>query len=59
MATAATGGNLEVPTRLENTMSATATTAHRPEYGTTGTYRAAVVHGFQEPLTLEQVPIPS
>lgn len=39
-------------------MSATATTARNQENRTHSTYRAAVVHGLPEPLTLEQVPHP-
>ena len=39
-------------------MSATVTNVHSEVLRTDGTYRAAVVHGFQEPLTLDQVPHP-
>lgn len=39
-------------------MSATATTARNQENRTHSTYRAAIVHDLQEPLTLEQVPDP-
>jgi propanol-preferring alcohol dehydrogenase len=39
-------------------MSATATTVRHPQNRIDSTYRAAVVHGFDEPLTLEQVPHP-
>ena len=39
-------------------MSAAATAARQSEKRMGSTYRAAVVHGFQVPLTLEQVPDP-